>query len=886
MKKLSFGQKSASSKDKQKPSADPPTSEILLDNTRSSSNDIPPMVWKSEPEMSASILSGLIFLWIQPMFSRAAYLSKRGLWLEREDLPPLANMDRTINVERLFQSAWLAHNNDPPTKEKITKKTSNTNDATTAGSNKDGDAITATSRVNSSSSNNNNNTSGESPAELESRLLHALIATCKRRIIEGGIYRLLNSILQFSFPILLNLILAYYQDIEAGVITKENSSSNWVYYKGYWLSVLLMLFIGTKAITESAYFHKMNRCSWRIKTAVSASIYRKSLRLSSSAQRSTSVGEIVNLMQVDATKIEVFIVTMHTLWDGLFQIAGYMTILGFMIGWPCLVGLLLIIIGTPIMGIITSKMFGLNRAMVRHTDERVKTSNEALQGILCVKMYSWEEPLSAQIDTYRQEELHMLRKIAYLRAFSRAYMSALPTFAAATTFLVYVYATAGDVSASIIFSSIVAFDMLRLPLMFYPNALAQYAQAKVSLRRVATFLGSSEVNTMGYTRNMDSKGEIIVDNATLYWYDPNEPLPRSVLNSDDTVSEKSSKSNKSQRRLSTTEKKSSRKLLPTVVEDEEEMVYPKPILNNVNIHVSTGELCAIVGPVGSGKSTLCSAILNEAVLGKDSHICLAGSVAYVSQTAWILNRTVRENILFGQVYDEGRYNRVIDTCCLRHDLQILEDGDLTEIGERGINLSGGQKQRVSLARAAYANADVYIFDDPLSALDPEVAEIVFDECILGMLQSKTRLLVTNQLQFLSKCDSIIALGTHGHVLEQGTYSDLMTNSDGEVTRLLKNVVPSRRSSIEGKRVKDGSVGAASAASPAKENKKLISNEERQTGTVKFDVYLKYIKAGGGYVLFSAIFFFYLLSTGSSIGSSVWISVWTADSGMGYEKHSE
>jgi ABC-type multidrug transport system fused ATPase/permease subunit len=864
MKKLLLGPKSASSKDKQKPSAPPEatppttggaaaalsTSEILLDNTHSSSNTIPPMVWKDEPEMSANILSAFIFLWIQPMFSRAAYLSERGLWLQKEDLPPLANMDKTSNVEQIFQSAWLAYSPAGPKKKKTTTKKK-----------------------------------GESPAELESRLLHALIATSKRRIIEGGIYRLINSILQFSFPILLNLILGYYQDLEAGVITKELSTS-WVYYKGYWYSLLLMLFIGTKAVTEGAYFHKMNRCSWRIKTAVSASIYRKSLRLSSSAQRSTSLGEIVNLMQVDATKIEVFIVTMHTLWDGLFQIAGYMTILGFMIGWPCLVGLLLITIGTPIMGIITSKMFGLNRAMVRHTDERVKTSNEALQGILCVKMYTWEEPLSQQIDTYRQEELHMLRKIAYLRAFSRAYMSALPTFAAATTFLVYVYATAGDVSASIIFSSIVAFDMLRLPLMFYPNALAQYAQAKVSLRRVATFLGSSEVNTTGYTRTMDAKGEIIVDNATLYWYDPNEPLPRSVLISDDTVSEKSSKySNKSQRRLSTTtDKKSSRKL-PTVVEDEEEMVYPKPILNNVNIHVSTGELCAIVGSVGSGKSTLCSAILNEAVLGKDSHICLAGSVAYVSQTAWILNRTVRENILFGQIYDESRYNQVIDTCCLRHDLQILEDGDLTEIGERGINLSGGQKQRVSLARAAYANADVYIFDDPLSALDPEVAENVFDGCILGMLQDKTRLLVTNQLQFLSKCDSIIALGTHGYVLEQGSYNDLLNNSDGEVTRLLKDVAPSRRSLIEGKQVKDGSdVGAA--ALPAKENKKLISNEERQTGTVKFDVYLKYIKAGGGYALFSAIFFFYLMSTGSSIGSSVWISVWTADSGMGYANHSE
>ena len=265
--------------------------------------NVQPMKWNHEPEMSASFLNGLFFLWIQPMFSRAAFLQKKGQFLEKEDLAPLVEMDKTENVERMFQNAYA--NYIPNTKKSVED---------------DG--------------------CEDSPEELEHRLVHSLIATCKRRIIEGGFFRLFNSALQFSFPILLNLILSYYQDIQSGVITKDDPPM--IYYKGYWLSILLMLFVQMKALTESAYFHRMNRCSWRIKTAISSSVYRKSLRLSSSAQRQTTVGEIVNLMQVDATKIEVFVTTMHTLWDGIFQIAGYMIILGFLLGWTCLVGLLLI----------------------------------------------------------------------------------------------------------------------------------------------------------------------------------------------------------------------------------------------------------------------------------------------------------------------------------------------------------------------------------------------------------------------------------------------------------------------------------------------------------------------------------------------------------------
>ena len=274
-------------------------------------------------------------------------------------------------------------------------------------------------------------------------------------------------------------------------------------------------------------------------------------------------------------------------------------------------------------------------------------------------------------------------------------MSALPIIAAAATFLVYVYGSKGSISASTLFASIVSFDMLRLPLMFYPTALAQYAQAKVSLKRVGLFLGYDEVNKVGYSRKPDEVGEIMIENASLYWFDPTKPLPRGIVDetsrrSSISDSQHSSVSNHQQTKQSSKRASFRRLSLSshtgrndtpdpvTTAEEETELVYPKPILSDVNIHVSTGSLCAVVGPVGAGKSTLCSAILNEAILGEGSKVSLHGSVAYVAQTAWILNKTVRDNILFGLPYDKERYNKVIDACSLRHDINILEDGDHTE----------------------------------------------------------------------------------------------------------------------------------------------------------------------------------------------------------------
>ncbi|KAI2497361.1 hypothetical protein MHU86_17126 [Fragilaria crotonensis] len=818
---------------------------------------IPPMKWKSQtPEMDANIFSGLLFLWLQPLFTRASFLSKRGLALEANDLPPLPSIDLSKSVEAKFQSAYNSYQKKSKTK------------GTEASS-------TPTAQTTSTGTFADDHTNADAKAALEARLVHSLLATCKQRLITAGVIKFFNTALQFTFPVLLNQILIFFQQYQAGAIPAD--APNAVKYRGYWLSCLLFFFIACKAITESAYFHKVNRCAWQVKTSVSISIYTKALRLATSEQQKTTLGEMVNLMQVDASKLEAFVPQIHVLWDGMFQIAGYMTILGFLLGWPCVIGLVLMCFAGPVMGIIMGKLFAINRSMVKFTDERVKVVNEALQGIRCVKMYTWEDSFRKVVAKSRDQELESLRRIAYLRGFSRAYMTALPTLAAVVTFIAFAYGTDRPITAATLFSALVAFDQLRFPLMFYPMALAQYAQAKVSLGRVAIFLGYMEVNLEGYHRDEKGQGEIVIENATVYWSDPNIPVSRAEI--DDKSLDKSEHTKSDHSRVS-----------------EEDLVYPKPVVSDISLRIAPGELCAVVGRVGSGKSSLCASILNETVLAQGSSVKLTGKVAYVAQSAWILNTSVRDNILFGSPYDETRYQRVLEVCQLTHDLEMLDDGDMTEIGEKGINLSGGQKQRVSLARAAYSNADVLIFDDPLSALDPEVAIKVFEECIIGFLKGKTRLLVTNQLQCLPRCDCIVALGKGGHVIEQGTYEYLMTVEKGEVQRLLKDLEDSAKKSSEAsdEALSKGGEGSKASVKPGvaspspskteeapseqegRDVKTLVTREEREVGAVKAEVYLKYMRAGGGFFRFSFVFLFFILSTAVNLVRDVWISLWTSD----------
>jgi ATP-binding cassette subfamily C (CFTR/MRP) protein 1 len=390
------------------------------------------------------------------------------------------------------------------------------------------------------------------------------------------------------------------------------------------------------------------------------------------------------------------------------QIVGYMAILYTLIGWPAFAGLLLMTAAGPVQGIIMKKLYGLNSKMVKYTDQRVKTTNEALQGIQAVKMYTWEESFEKNIEKSRNEELSFLARVANLRGFSRAYMTALPGVVAVLSFVVFALATVDpSITASTLFAALVAFDQLRFPLLFYPMALAQLAQARVSAGRVETFLNMKEIvegETSGngiYSREEDGHGEIVVKDATIFWNDP--ALPIGEISTDDAGSSAAFTIGSSAHST----KQESEHALKKADSETPAVKYSKPILKNVTFDVAPGELCAVVGRVASGKSSLCSAILNETIL-EQGEIVLKGKVAYAAQSPWILNASVRDNILFGMPMDEEKYERVIHACQLTYDLEMLEDGDLTPIGERGITMSGGQKARVSVARAAYSDADTII----------------------------------------------------------------------------------------------------------------------------------------------------------------------------------
>ncbi|KAL0614677.1 Multidrug resistance-associated protein 4 [Plecturocebus cupreus] len=313
-----------------------------------------------------------------------------------------------------------------------------------------------------------------------------------------------------------------------------------------------------------------------------------------------------------------------------------------------------------------------------------------------------------------------------------------------------------------------------------------------------------------------------------------------------------------------------------------------PTLQDLSFTVRPGELLAVIGPVGAGKSSLLSAVLGELA---PSHglVNVRGRIAYVSQQPWVFSGTVRSNILFGKKYEKERYEKVIKACALKKDLQLLEDGDLTVIGDRGTTLSGGQKARVNLARAVYQDADIYLLDDPLSAVDAEVSRHLFELCICQTLHEKITILVTHQLQYLKAASQILIL-KDGKMVQKGTYTEFLksgldfgsllkkANEEGEQlpvpeTPTLRNRTFSESSvwSQQSSRpsLKDGALESQDTENvPA-----TLSEENRSEGKVGFKAYKNYFRAGAHWIV---IIFLVLLNAAAQVAYVLqdwWLSYW-------------
>ncbi|TKY71949.1 ABC transporter C family member 2 [Spatholobus suberectus] len=614
----------------------------------------------------------------------------------------------------------------------------------------------------------------------------------------------------------------------------QNGDPSWSGYV-YAFSIFVGVVFGV--LCEAQYFQNVMRVGYRLRSTLVAAVFRKSLRLTHEARKQFATGKITNLMTTDAEALQQICQSLHTLWSAPFRIVGALVLLYQQLGVASLFGALMLVLMFPLQTFIISRMQKLSKEGLQRTDKRIGLMNEILAAMDTVKYYAWESSFQSKVLIVRNDELSWFRKASLLGACNGFILNSIPVFVTVITFGVFTL-LGGDLTPARAFTSLSLFSVLRFPLFMLPNTITQVVNANVSLKRLEDLLLAEERILLPNPPLEPRLPAISIKNGYFSW---------------DAKAERAT-------------------------------------LSNINLDIPVGCLVAVVGSTGEGKTSLVSAMLGELPPMADSTVVMRGTVAYVPQVSWIFNATVQDNVLFGSVFDPTRYQRAINVTELQHDLELLPGGDLTEIGERGVNISGGQKQRVSMARAVYSNSDVYIFDDPLSALDAHVARQVFDKCIKGELRGKTRVLVTNQLHFLSQVDRIILIH-EGMVKEEGTFEEL-SNQGPLFQKLMENAgkmeeYEEEKVDIEtidqkpsSKPVANGAINdyAKSESKPKEGKSVLIKQEERETGVVSWNVLMRYKNALGGFWVVMVLFACYISTETLRISSSTWLSHWTDQSG--------
>ncbi|KAH9490363.1 Canalicular multispecific organic anion transporter 2 [Bulinus truncatus] len=490
----------------------------------------------------------------------------------------------------------------------------------------------------------------------------------------------------------------------------------------------------TPKITEAllAYIQGEKKDTDIWKGYLLATSYFVALTISNEAKKESTLGEIVNLMSVDCQRLENVMNYCYIFFSAPFQIAIALYMLYEQIGVATFAGLGVILILMPMNTLVSVSLRKFNRQMMKLKDRRIRLMNELLNGMKVLKVYGWEEAFEKKVSTYRSEEIRLIFKLSFVMASLSLIFQIIPYFVQVASFGVFI-AVDGYLDPSKAFVSISLFNILTSALSMMPMFIPALVQAGVSITRIVGFFRQPDLNPNARTYDPKLEEAIKIENGTFTW----------------------------------------------------DNIMPEPTLKNINIKLHPGKLVAVVGTVGCGKSSLLSAILGEMNKIKGQVTVKYNNMAYVPQEAWIQNATLRDNILFATDFKSSLYNKVIEACALKSDLDILPGGDQTEIGEKGINISGGQKQRVSLARAVYSRSDIYLLDDPLSAVDSHVGKHIFQEVISnkGMLKGKTRIMVTHGVHWLPMVDFIIVM-KNGGISETGSYEQLVSH-DGEFAQFLK-----------------------------------------------------------------------------------------------------
>ncbi|TRY79300.1 hypothetical protein TCAL_05131 [Tigriopus californicus] len=571
----------------------------------------------------------------------------------------------------------------------------------------------------------------------------ALIKAFGKRFFQSVLLKVLQDVLKFIAPQILKNLIRFAQS------TNDPEQGVW---KGYFWACLLFSVNLVQILVLQQYWKQCYHAGMEMKTATVTAIYKKSLRLSNSARRQYTLGQILNLMASDASTIEEVLPRLNMVWSMPFQIILAVFFLYQELGPSVFSGVVILLILIPFNMVTSRYDRKFQSAYMKVKDQRIRSMYEILSNIKIIKFNTWEEAFADKVLSLRTHELKFLKKKATLQAFINFVFGSAPILVTLASFATYV----------------------------------------------------------------------------------------SVSSSHHLTAEK-----------------------------------------NITVCVPQGCLVAVVGQVGSGKSTLLAAILGEAER-LEGEVCVNGStIAYVSQEAWIQNASVKNNIIFAKDKpDHQWYKQVIEACSLEQDLHQLMDGDQTLIGEKGINLSGGQKQRIAIARAAYSSADIFLLDDPLSALDSQTASHVFEQVLSnnGILRHSTRVLATHNTSILSQAD-LVAVLKDGEVAKFGPPGKVMTSSL-EISRLVKSLEEEEqnKSKPEEDQKEDTNKFDKLKKPSAKDKKETalaqrLKDEDVLTGRVKGQAYQKYLRALG-IPLCVLILGLFMANQAISTGTTIWLAAWS------------
>ncbi|XP_017863871.1 PREDICTED: probable multidrug resistance-associated protein lethal(2)03659 [Drosophila arizonae] len=671
-----------------------------------------------------------------------------------------------------------------------------------------------------------------------------------------GLLGLVLFIVEMGFrvtqPLCLGGLVAYYSD--ANNLESDDQTTAYLYAVGVILcSAFNVLFM-------HPYMLGMFHTGMKVRVAMCSMIYRKALRLSRTALGDTTIGQVVNLISNDVGRLDVSVIHTHYLWLGPVEIAVVTWLMYREIGVSAFFGVAIMLLFIPLQAYLGKKTSSLRLKTALRTDERVRMMNEIISGIQVIKMYAWEIPFSNMINYVRGKEMNAIRKVNYIRGTLQSfimYVTRISVFVSLVGFVLL----GKLLTAEKAFAITAYYNILRNTMtIYFPMGISQFAELLVSIRRIQKFMMHEETKVRD--KSHDANDQKLKPPGTIV-----EEAAATVTG---VLKPNSRRSSETEVGINITKMKAKW--------DSKSTEYT---LDNINLKFKPRQLVAVIGPVGAGKSSLIQTVLGE-LPPESGSVKVNGTLSYASQEPWLFTGTVRQNILFGLAMDKSRYRQVVKKCALERDFELLPYGDKTIVGERGASLSGGQKARISLARAVYRKADIYLLDDPLSAVDTHVGRHLFDQCMRGYLRDNIVLLVTHQLQFLEQADLIVIMDK-GKISAKGTYES-MCKSGLDFAQMLTDPskkeegagdAPDKRklSQISTRRSRQNSVSSMeSGAESVVMESPMQAQETRTEGRIGWNLYKKYF-AANGYFLFIVFAFFCIGAQVLGSGGDMFLSYW-------------